>query len=306
MTSGRGLILLYHRVNRLASDTFELAVPPAIFAAQMRYLREAFAPMSLEALARAAVRGEVPERAVAVTFDDGYLDNLASASPILVELGIPATFFINTFRVGEAREFWWDLLEGAMLEAKDMPGELRMDLGQGEIALATRTPAERLSAFRAVHGACMPLSQPRRDELVARVLRFCGGPRPARESHRAMLPDELRQLGRMPGHTLGAHTTNHLLLPAQPAVEQRAEMLESKHTLEKLCGAPIATFSYPFGACDATSVTLARECGFTAAVTVTSAPVEAGADPMLLPRVDVKAWEEPAFAARLARVLRSR
>ena len=79
-----------------------------------------YSPISLEDLVRAAASGRIPERAVAVTLDDGYLDALTAASPILSALGIPATFFVNSGRLNEAHERSWDVLERLNLPASEL------------------------------------------------------------------------------------------------------------------------------------------------------------------------------------------
>ena len=81
----------------------------------MDYIRRECSPIGLEDLVHAAASGRIPERAVAVTLDDGYLDALTTASPILDELGVPATFFVNTDRLTEEHERWWDILERMFL-----------------------------------------------------------------------------------------------------------------------------------------------------------------------------------------------
>ncbi len=66
---------------------------------------------------------------------------------------------------------------------------------------------------------------------------------------------------------IAAHTVDHLNLAQQSAEVQRAEMLNSKLTLEDHLGHPIRHFAYPYGSYNATTVSLARSIGFSSAVT---------------------------------------
>lgn len=89
-TSTHSRILTYHSVG--ARD-HEMNVTPDAFRQQMTWLADNFDVVSVEdALAGSGQ--------VAITFDDGYIDNLTNAVPILSELGLPATFFIVTRRMG--------------------------------------------------------------------------------------------------------------------------------------------------------------------------------------------------------------
>lgn len=87
---------MYHHVNPNKGDM--ITVAPEVFEAQMRHVKEAgFRTLSLDEVA-AFIRGEFKpkERCVAVTFDDGYLDNYVHAWPILKRYGIKAAVFIVT------------------------------------------------------------------------------------------------------------------------------------------------------------------------------------------------------------------
>ncbi len=105
-----GAVLLYHRVAETPFDLHGLCVTPDEFRAQMTHLANAYRPVPLIQFAMAAREGWLPDRAVAVTFDDGYADNLEIASPILLELGIPATFFVTSDGLLGRAEVWWDVL----------------------------------------------------------------------------------------------------------------------------------------------------------------------------------------------------
>ncbi len=105
-------ILLYHVVGAAAEGTPEAfyAVARAAFAEQMAYLAQRGChAVSLEALADwVAGRGALPERAVAITFDDGDVTQSGVAVPMLQEHGFQATFFVTAARVGQPGMMGWD------------------------------------------------------------------------------------------------------------------------------------------------------------------------------------------------------
>src|SRR5438105_1312928 len=85
-------VLEYHKVST-DPHPFFAPVHPAIFEEQMQFLSRCYRVMPLLELVERNRRGEVPERAVAITFDDGYRDNYDYAFPILKKFGLPATIF---------------------------------------------------------------------------------------------------------------------------------------------------------------------------------------------------------------------
>lgn len=99
-------ILLYHyiRINPNPADRvgFNLSTPPAMFAAQMRYLADhSFHVLSLhEAVVAIARHQPLPARPVVLTFDDGYADFFTAAVPVLRAHGFKATDFVISGRMG--------------------------------------------------------------------------------------------------------------------------------------------------------------------------------------------------------------
>src|SRR3954470_15948888 len=104
------LILLYHRVATPTRDPQLLSVSPERFAEHLEVVRRCAEPV---ALAGILAQGEGPR--AAITFDDGYADNLHEAAPLLAAAGVPATVFVVSGQVGTTDEFWWDELERVLL-----------------------------------------------------------------------------------------------------------------------------------------------------------------------------------------------
>jgi peptidoglycan/xylan/chitin deacetylase (PgdA/CDA1 family) len=112
---GGPVILLYHSITRALIDPWGVRVQPRNFAEQMAVLREYAHPMSLVDLHAALDANALPQRAVVVTFDDGYVDNLLAAKPAMIEHNVPGTVFVASGYVGSQREYWWDELERLLL-----------------------------------------------------------------------------------------------------------------------------------------------------------------------------------------------
>ena len=88
------VVLMYHRVTELDVDPWNLSVTPANFERHLTVIRRHAAPVHLHDLAAARSRGDMPERGVAITFDDGYANNLNRAAPLLAQYELPATVFV--------------------------------------------------------------------------------------------------------------------------------------------------------------------------------------------------------------------
>ena len=128
LASSKGLILMYHRVAELEIDPWSLSVTPQNFGEHLEVLQKHYHPLSLQQLVEALRGNKRPDRAVVVTFDDGYADNFYNAKPLLEKYNIPATFFISTGFIGQNREFWWDELERLLLQPRKLPEKLSLNI----------------------------------------------------------------------------------------------------------------------------------------------------------------------------------
>ena len=144
--------------------------------------------MALGELLRAASANRLPERAVAVTFDDGYADNLHRAEPILRALGVPATVFVATGYCTAGNEYWWDELERILLVGSEGPEVLELSDRTESRSYATSSAAERSEAYDALQPWLRSGSVERREGLLRQLRRWAGEPEGhvCRESHRPM------------------------------------------------------------------------------------------------------------------------
>jgi peptidoglycan/xylan/chitin deacetylase (PgdA/CDA1 family) len=98
-------IVMYHRVSD-ARD--QLAVTPRRFREQMELLAsEGYRVVGVSEAADLAASGELPERTLGLTFDDGYRDVAVNALPVLAEYGFRATVFVATGVTDGRRKFDW-------------------------------------------------------------------------------------------------------------------------------------------------------------------------------------------------------
>ncbi|MEO1517135.1 MAG: polysaccharide deacetylase family protein [Bacteroidota bacterium] len=101
-------LLLYHSVSNAEDALFQShlhRVDVEVFENQLRKLQNRLSFLSVADYAKAKRAGE--KNIAAVTFDDGYKDNLTKALPVLERLGIPATLYVN-FKLVLERSFWRD------------------------------------------------------------------------------------------------------------------------------------------------------------------------------------------------------
>ena len=147
-TDGRGWlpVLLYHRIGQPpAVDIWGNFVSPRVFESHLRWLRGwGYCGLPLRAVADALAGGRrLPRRAVAITFDDGYMDTYQHAFPLLRRYGFGATVFLVSDAIGGDSSF--DIQSG--YDRAPMLGvdEIRtMAAGGIEFGSHTRTHPETL------------------------------------------------------------------------------------------------------------------------------------------------------------------
>ena len=197
-------VLMYHMVSAHKPGTkFNgLRVRPERFEQQVRWLADkGFTFFTVSELW--AQWQQLPEKAVAITFDDGYADNLHNALPILKRYNAKATVYV----VVDRHDRDWSTYKKAHHNSGELAREPKL------------SDAEVL-------------------ELVAS--------------------------GRI---EIASHTLTHCNMATTSVADKRHELTTSKHELEALTQLPVISFAYPFGIYSTEDIQLARENGYTTAVT---------------------------------------
>jgi peptidoglycan/xylan/chitin deacetylase (PgdA/CDA1 family) len=297
------VILMYHRIAEPAFDPWGLAVSQAKFEEQLTMLKRHRSPMGMTELADRCRRGQLPGDTVAITFDDGYLDNLKFAKPHLEAAGVPATVFITTGRIGSPDEFWWDELARIVLGSQAAI-DVRVPIGAHLCQLRFLGAPEE--APRPAWRAWTPPGTAREAaflELWRRLQECQPEEREAGMSRLRALPaapeeDDSRVMDRTEVARLvsacisvGAHGVSHQPLPSLALDAREAEIRQSRETCRSITGQPVEGFAFPHGAADDTTRRLVAEAGYHWACSTESRSMRPGDDPYSLPRLQVGEWD---------------
>ena len=267
---GAGWIsLCYHRVtdDPTVTDPW-LVVATETFRRQVEALRRSYELVTARELAAELARGARPERRLcAITFDDGYADNLYQGLPVLERLGVPATIYVSTDAMtGPA--LWFEQVGGIVKSA--LARGARRELSQAAAEWLGAEPDDQQGVVELTRRLCeafkhVQSAERRRrvDALAAKV-----GPPEPDDVPRYLHWDEVRELVRA-GWEIGNHTRTHPILPETPGAEAEDEIRVSHEALVRELGAPPVGFAYPNGDCDDRIVGLVRAAGYRYAVVAT-------------------------------------
>jgi peptidoglycan/xylan/chitin deacetylase (PgdA/CDA1 family) len=304
------LILGYHRIVDATRDPYSMCVSPNRFAQQLEVLRQWATPMRLWDVVQSLRDGTLPPRAVALTFDDGYTDQLLEAKPLLEKYNIPATVFVTTGYLGG--EFWWNELEEILYRPSILPQQLSLYV-KGEPFKWSCTPAHysgadgesRRSLLFSLYQSMLQLTADQQRSLLAELREWTGAGVCKRESV-ALTREQLVRLAAGDLIDIGAHSVSHPLLNSLSPTMQRSEIQESKSCLEALLAHPVQGFSYPNGAFSELTQAIVQQAGFLFACASYNDVTRRGCRLYDLPRFWIGDWDRERFSRWLQRWTRGR
>jgi|SRR3989344_7213268 len=126
-------IVLYHRVAKTGLDPHFLCVEPEVFREQLKFFKENFNIMPLGQIVKWIKEGKLKHNSLAITFDDGYADNLHNALPILKELNVPATIFVTSEYIDSSKPFYWDIEVQPQYRGKSLTSQELIQLANSSL-----------------------------------------------------------------------------------------------------------------------------------------------------------------------------
>lgn len=293
-------IFTYHRVNDHDDPFFE-ATPSKQFREQMAHLARYYTVLPLSAAIAQMQVGTLSGKTIAITFDDGYLDNYEVAFPILREFNLPATIFLTTGLISTGEMAWFDRTAQALRSADPVELSLPLRSRQGESDFRMADLQQRLDTLHRLLAIMKVLPEVRRLAILESLERLPGvSPRQAD----MMQWEQIREMADA-GIEFGAHTVSHPILSRLTIERQREEIVCSKRAIENSLSRPVSGFAYPNGRPEDyndDSLALLKEAGYQWAVTTSRGANHRDNDPFLLKRG--QPWEQDmaAFAIQMWRM----
>jgi peptidoglycan/xylan/chitin deacetylase (PgdA/CDA1 family) len=261
-----------------------LAVSVDEFRWFIAYFKAGFTTGTLTELQGRWSTGERPDKPfLAITFDDGQLDNFLYARPILEQAGMRGTFYIPVRAIQENQTLWHDRLAYAF---RRMLVIRRHDALQSLSDMSVPDTVNDKGKVAGLVESAKSLSPSEREILINRIEDAVGGScRPAWDG--MMSWSQLRELASS-GHEVGSHSMSHQLLDQLEDDTLEYEVFASRRTLEGELDSPITTFCYPNGNAGKRVVAAVREAGYVSAVSTRWGSNTPGARLWELKRYDIQ------------------
>lgn len=300
---GRGAILTFHHVSpdpvAMMPENAGLAITPEFLDRSLTLLAaRGYTIVPLDMLPQHLAAPDGPP-VVALTFDDGYRDNVRHALPVLEAHAAPFTMFVCAGFADRAAPLWWLDLE----EALERLPAIRLTFPDGVLAAETRTAEDKARAWRQLYWRLRKHDEQVLEQTLKTLVDLSGIDPLGRVERLCLDWQDLRYLARHPLASIGAHTIAHPRLARIPEDRARVEITESRARIRDALGVDPVTFAYPVGdpgSAGPREFAMAREAGYSLAVTTRPGVLQPGADLLALPRISVNGhYQQERFLSAL-------
>jgi peptidoglycan/xylan/chitin deacetylase (PgdA/CDA1 family) len=288
----RLLILAYHGISLSDEHLWDSSqyLSPEVFRARLKLIKKSGCTvLSLADGLRRLYAGDLPERSVVLTFDDGTYDFYLQAYPLLKEFNYPATLYLTTFYSQYNRPVFDVACSYLLWKGRertiDLRSLLRHDVSFDLMSGQARTAAlEQIKQFSAEQ----KFSAAEKDELLAKIAQKLDVDYDELISRRVLQlinPDEAKSLA-AEGIDLQLHTHRHRT-PSDRELFLK-EIDDNRKSIEAMTGKSPTHFCYPSGVWEPAFLPWLSEAGIESATTCEIGLATSMSNPLLLPRlVDV-------------------
>ncbi len=224
----------------------------------------------------------MPDRSVALTFDDGYESNHQLAYPILQQFALPATIFLTTGYIDRTERLWFHRLECSLINAHCKS----VTHGRSELKLNSTSARAHALSVLATYLKSLPQEKITSAlEDIETRLEFSLSDLPS-----ALQPlswDQVREMRDSGLIEFGAHTHRHLILGRCNTETARFEITQSRDRIHAELGVAPKLYAHPNGQpgdYEAETAMLLEEAGFIGAVTMSPGFAQKGGNSFTIPR----------------------
>jgi peptidoglycan/xylan/chitin deacetylase (PgdA/CDA1 family) len=248
VAKGSGVILAFHRIRPRREKSFapnqSLEITPEFLEQVITLLKqEGFDVVALDQVPARLQSKEARQPFAALTFDDGYRDNLQYAWPILKSHGVPWAIFVVPAFLDRSSLPWWLELEEAIARSNF----INVAIGKTKFVFDARSLQQKSAAYQYLSGRLKagPEEELRAvtDQLASLVdfdlCRYVGD--------QCASWDEISVLAQDPNVTIGSHTVSHPILLYRDSFFAGREIKESRSIIETQLGRPVRHLAFPFG-----------------------------------------------------------
>jgi peptidoglycan/xylan/chitin deacetylase (PgdA/CDA1 family) len=291
-------IIVHHRVLKTLDPLLPDTIDAPTIDAHFEMLSRLFNVLPLDEAVDMAAEGVLPRRAVAITFDDGYRNNVDVALPILKKYRLPATIYLATSFLDGGRMFCDTAIECVRRLPTGAVDLSPFGLGRRNVD----DMASRVSIADDLNDAIKYRPTEERAALCERLESMVDAPLP---DDLMMTSEQVTRVSRE-GITFGGHTVNHPNMAGLDTDTARQEIVRNRDAITSLTGQAPKSFAYPFGkpGTDYTISTMAlvREAGYSSAVTMSWGVATVDSQRYQLPRFGPAERHGKGFFTRMLKM----
>jgi peptidoglycan/xylan/chitin deacetylase (PgdA/CDA1 family) len=285
----RLLILAYHGVSTDDEHLWNgsMYLPAEMFRARLETIaKSGCAVMPLDEAVTRLYTNDLPDRSVAITFDDGNFDFQENAFPLLKEFGFPATLYLTTFYSHYNRPIFGIFCEYLLWKGRSETLDLKPITGR-DLQMELNTEAARAAAFKEIDGFVreQKSSAEKKSALAEKLARHLKLDYDALIEKRIMhllTPDEVTRLA-AEGADIQLHTHRHRT-PLDRELFLR-EIEDNRRSIQAMTGLRPSHFCYPSGIYDHRFLPWLQEAGIVSATTCETGFASRSSHQLLLPRL---------------------